>query len=75
MTVQVDTIKKIVAFSRAKSSYFAMRKRGDITADECAVMVANVDAQIAALRSQGDLPLGEAPAAPPAASKAPSKGA
>lgn len=54
--IHIDRVKKIVALSRQKSSFVAMFKRGDLTSDECKAAVAGVDAQIAAVRAQAELP-------------------
>ena len=69
--MNADSVKRIVALCRQASSYAAMARKGVLTKDEAALLIAQVNQEIAAVRAQDDLQL----APPPAAGGAPSKGA
>lgn len=55
--MNLDAAKRVVAIQRSIAAYNAMAKRGDLTAEECAVLVAGLQAELVRLRSQAELPL------------------
>lgn len=54
---KLAVVKRIVALQRASANARAMAKRGVITEGDAGVLIEANDAEIARLRSQGELPL------------------
>lgn len=56
-----ESVKRIVALTRQKTSYLAMLKKHELTLREADAMIALCNKEIAALRSQDDLQLSPPP--------------
>nr|QJB19483.1 MAG: hypothetical protein [Microvirus sp.] len=75
--MSIDLVKRVVALQRTVASYTAMMNKGLITLDECRFLVDAAHKEIAAIRSQADLPLEQSSAGqavPGGAAKAGTKG-
>lgn len=64
--MNTESAKKVVKLCREASGYASMQRKGLLTQDEAAELIAACNLQIAELRAQRDLPLKGAEAAPAA---------